>query len=146
MENNGYKKHETFTTYEVNDRKFIINAYDPMTGNYILMQVLTFVLPMGLGKELGKQTGTETKVPSVVTENAKLMPKEDFINLQKDILSTVYEEMPGGHRSPVLRDNGTYGVNDVTMGLVLKLLVASLAFNFKDFFEEFQSIEEFMNH
>jgi len=144
VENNNFKKHETFTTYEVNDRKFIINAYDPMLGNYILFQVITFVLPMGLDKALSKEVGTETK-PTASVENVKMMSKEDFINLQKDILVTINEEMPGGHLAPVLRENGTYGISDVSMSLVLKLLVASLAFNFKDFFNEFPSLEEFMN-
>lgn len=144
MENNGFKKHETFTTYEVDDRKFIINAYDPMTGNYILFQVINFVLPFGIGNMLSKEVGTETNIPTSVG-NGKMMSKEDFINLQKDILYTVSEEMHGGHQAPVLRENGTYGVQDVTMALVLKLLVASLAFNFKDFFKEFPSLEAFMN-
>lgn len=143
MENSNFKKHETFTTYEVNDRKFIINAYDPMTGNYILFQVINFVLPFGLDNMIKKEVGTEMRTPSV--GSSKMMSKEDFINFQKDILVTINEEMPGGHLAPVLRENGTYGISDVTMTLVLKLLVASLAFNFKDFFKEFPSLEEFMS-
>lgn len=143
MENSNFKKHETFTTYEVNDRKFIINAYDPMTGNYILFQVINFILPFGLGNMIKQEVGTEMRTPSV--GSSKIMSKEDFINFQKDILVTINEEMPGGHLAPVLRENGTYGIGDVTMTLVLKLLVASLAFNFKDFFKEFPSLEEFMS-
>lgn len=145
MENSNFKKHETFTTYELNDRKFIINAYDPMLGNYILFQVINFVLPFGIGNMLNKEFGTEPVAPTSVG-TYKMMAKEDFMNLQKDILLTVNEEMPGGHLAPVLRENGTYGVNDVTMTMILKLLVASLAFNFKDFFKEIPSLEEFMNH
>lgn len=143
MENSNFKKHETFTTYEVNDRKFIINAYDPMTGNYILFQVINFVLPFGLDNMVKQEVGTEMRTSSV--GSSKMMSKEDFINFQKDILVTINEEMPGGHLAPVLRENGTYGISDVTMTLVLKLLVASLAFNFKDFFKEFPSLEEFMS-
>ena len=143
MENSNFKKHETFTTYELNDRKFIINAYDPMLGNYILFQVINFVLPFGLDNMIKKEVGTEMRTSSV--GSSKMMSKEDFINFQKDILVTINEEMPGGHLAPVLRENGTYGISDVTMTLVLKLLVASLAFNFKDFFEEFPSLEEFMS-
>ena len=144
MENSNFKKHETFTTFEVDDRKFIINAYDPMLGNYIVFQLINFMLPFGINGMLSKEFGTEVKPSSVGTPS--VMSKEDFINLQKDILVTITEQMPGGHQAPVLRENGTYGISDVTMTLVLKLLVASLAFNFKDFFKELPSLEEFMNH
>ena len=59
MENNGVVKHETSTTYSTEGRTFVVNAFDPMLGNYILMQILTSVLPMGIDSmqpELRRQT------------------------------------------------------------------------------------------
>lgn len=93
MENSNFKKHETFTTYDLNDRKFIINAYDPMLGNYILFQVINFVLPFGIGALLNKEVGTEPIAPTSVG-TSKMMAKEDFMNLQKDILLTVMRKCP----------------------------------------------------
>ena len=115
MENKEFKKRETKSTYSINGRNFQINSYDPMVGNYILMQVVSQVMPMGR--------------------------KRDFIQLQVDILSTVYELYDTGEKSPVVRENGTYGVADVNMMMIMKLLIASLAFNFKDFFDAVPSLK-----
>ena len=104
------------------------------------MQILTQVLPMGLGDALKKEAGSEANLPKA-DSGAKLMSKQEFIELQKDILSTVYERFESGNKSPVIRENGTYGVSDLSMGLTINLLIASLAFNFKDFFEGVPSPE-----
>lgn len=134
------KKRETFTECEVNGRSFTINSYDPMVGNYILYTILTSVLPLGIGQSLNNNFGSES-LPVDSTKISK-MSKEDFIALQVEVLSTVEENMPSGHKAPLVRPNGTYGVQDVTMGLAIKLLIKSITFNFKDFFSESQSIEE----
>lgn len=133
-------KHETNTTYTIDGRTFIIKAYDPMLGNFLLMQIASFVLPMGLDMLLSKQVGTE--VNSIKKPDAKPIGKTEFIQFQTDILTNVYEDFGNGQKSPVVRENGTYGVADVSMMLLLKLIVASLAFNFKDFFDAIPSIED----
>lgn len=141
-------KRETTKRYEENGRTFIIHSFDPMEGNYLLTQVLTFALPLGLGEIISNQlkAGSESssKIPSFGTQ--KPMSKEDFMQLQRDILMTIEEELPGGNKTPVVRENGTYGVIDITMGLVLRLLGASIVFNFKDFFEGIPSLEELIPH
>lgn len=133
-------KHETSTTYTIDGRTFVIKAYDPMLGNFLLMQIASFVLPMGLDMLLSKQVGTE--VNSIKKPDAKPIGKTEFIQFQTDILTNVYEDFGNGQKSPVVRENGTYGVADVSMMLLLKLIVASLAFNFKDFFDAIPSIED----
>lgn len=138
MENN-VKKRETTSIFEDGDRKFEITSFDPIEGNYILVQIITFVLPFGIGDILSKQFGSEINL--LKTEAPKMMPKEDFITLQKDILKTINEVYEGGAKSPVLRENGTYGIANVSMSLFVKLIIASLAFNFKDFFEGAPSLE-----
>lgn len=138
------KKRETSTTFEFDGRTFKINAFDPMTGNYILAQIIQFVLPMGIGNMLNEQVkGTEQK--QQIGVSGQMMSKKDFIQLQIDILSTVSEVKASGHEAPVVRENGTYGVEDVTSLMCIKLIVASLAFNFKDFFSEVPSLEKFIS-
>ncbi len=136
---------ETTKRYKENGRTFIISSYDPMEGNYILTQLLAFALPLGLGEIIKSQLNLgsegESALPSFGTQ--KPMAKEDFMQLQKDILKTISEELPGGNTTPVLRENGTYGITDITLGLTLRLLGASIAFNFKDFFGELPSLENF---
>lgn len=131
---NNFEKRETYTTTTIDGREFIINAYDPMIGNYLLMQIITFVLPLGLGDMISNQIKGSEKVLSKV-ENKQTMTKADFISFQTDVLSTVYERYKSGEKSPVVRENGTYGIENVTMNLCLRLIISSLAFNFKDFFE-----------
>ena len=143
MENISFspKKRETYTTYENEGRKFKINSFDPMTGNYILMQILTCVLPFGISDVLKQQIPGSEIAMKTVNIGGKMMSKQDFIALQTDILSTVEEILPSGNTSPVVRENGTYGVEDVTSILCLKLIIASLAFNYKDFFKELPSLD-----
>ena len=143
MENISFspKKRETYTTYENEGRKFKINSFDPMSGNYILMQILTCVLPFGISDSLNQQIpGSETAMKTA-NISGKMMSKQDFISLQTDILSTVEEILPSGNTSPVVRENGTYGVEDVTSILCLKLIIASLTFKYKDSFKELPSLD-----
>ena len=140
MEN--ISRRETTSTYNMGGRNFLINSFDPMEGNYILAQILTFVLPFGIGDMLKSSMGTEMK--SDIGSTGKMMNKKDFINLQIDILKNVEEIFPTGEKSPVVRENGTYGISDVTMGMLIKLIVAALAFNFKDFFDGIQSEDSTM--
>lgn len=59
MEN--ISRRETTSTYNMGGRNFLINSFDPMEGNYILAQILTFVLPFGIGDMLKSSIGTEMK-------------------------------------------------------------------------------------
>lgn len=142
METN-IKKRETSTTFDYDGRTFEINSFDPMTGNYILLQLLSCALPFGIGNSIAASVpGSEKLIAK--SENSKIMSKSEFIQLQSDILSTIYEKFDSGNKSPVVRDNGTYGIENVTMGMCINLIIASLTFNFKDFFSELPSIEIFV--
>lgn len=136
-------KRETFTNIEINGRNFKVNSFDPMLGNYILFKCVTLVLPFGIGGVLSQNIpGSEVSFKD--TGDKPAMSKKDFMDLQIDILSTVEEVYESGNTSPVVRENGTYGVLDVNSAMLFKLLIASLTFNFKDFFSGSQSIKEFM--
>lgn len=134
---NSFKKRETTSIFDYEDRKFEIGSFDPMEGNYILMQILMFTLPFGISDALNEKFGTNNK-----TEQ-KTISKEDFIQLQTDILSNVNEILYTGEKTPVVRKNRTYGISDVSMILIIKLIIATLAFNFKDFFKESQLLNIF---
>lgn len=139
---NNIQKRETTSIYEDGGRKFQINSYDPLEGNYILMQVLSFVLPFGIGDALKEEIGSEL-TPKADTQY-KMMPKRDFIDLQRDVLKTVYEIYDSGNKSPIIRENGSYGTSDLTMQLTVKLMIASLAFNFKDFFGDVPFLDQLL--
>ena len=134
---NSFKKRETTSIFDYEDRKFEICSFDPMEGNYILMQILMFTLPFGISAALNEKFGINNK-----TEQ-KTISKEDFIQLQTDILSNVNEILYTGEKTPVVRPNRTYGISDVSMMLIIKLIIATLAFNFKDFFKESQLLNIF---
>ena len=63
----------------------------------------------------------------------KMMGKQEFLDLQRDILSVCFEKLPAGE-TPVVRENGTYGISDFTASIALQLLIGSIAFNLTDFF------------
>lgn len=146
MENFNFspKKRETYTTFESDERKFKINSFDPMTGNYILMQIISCILPFGITDSIKQQTPGSEKIMNAVNSGNRMISKQEFISLQTDVLSTVEEILPSGNTSPVVRENGTYGVENVTSVLCLKLIIASLSFNYKDFFKELPSLDSFM--
>ena len=63
------------------------------------------------------------------------MSKKDFLELQRDILSVCSEVLPAGD-TPVVREDGTYGIIDFTSQIAIQLLIAIVTFNFSDFFGE----------
>ena len=131
---NFLRKREDKKRIEVQGRTFILTALDPLLGNYILIKVMTTILPMGISDSLEKGIGTE-----IVNKNSseiKMMSKEEFIDLQKDLLCTIYEELESDNVTPVMRENGTFGISECSLSLIAKLLIESLVFNFKDFFGE----------
>ena len=123
------KERKTQDLFEIDGRKFILKKFDPMTGNYILFQILTMALPFGISSKISQMLG----VPE--NNNAAKMSKNEFIDLQKDILSFVFEQLPG-NTPCVINDNGSYGVSNFTMSICIQLIIAEIAFNFSDFFGE----------
>lgn len=130
------KKRVTEDRIEIEGRKFKLTSFDPLLGNYILFKLFTSVMPFGIGGMLNKNIEGTEKVPTD-TSSVPPMSKQDFLELQRDVLSFVYEELPAGP-TPVVRENGTYGIMNFTMSIAMQLLIAELSFNFDDFFEEGQ--------
>jgi hypothetical protein len=129
-------------TIEINGRKFILKRYDPLSGTYILSTAIKFIMPFGIGSALSKQMG----VGELGTSGTE-MTKQQFIDFQKDILASCYELLPAGE-AKVVNDNGTYGIDNFTMQISIQLIIASMAFNFIDFFDEslLESIKILTSH
>lgn len=123
------KKRVTEDTLKIDGRTFKLKSFDPFLGTYILVKLYSVALPFGIGDALKAQSSE--KIPTAGS-SAPPISKADFIELQRDILGHVYEVLAAGE-TPVVRENGTYGV-ELTMGVSIQLLIASIAFNFNDFF------------
>lgn len=135
------KKRVTEDTIEIDGRTFRLVAFDPLLGNYILLKLLTMVLPFGIGKMLQQNIGAGSEMIPTDSTQTEQMSKAEFLDLQRDILKHCFEQLPGD-TVPVVRENGTYGISNFTMTIALNLLAAEIAFNFKDFFTDDQSQEE----
>ena len=113
-------KRENDSIFEFNGRKFRLKSFDPLLGNYILSVILTKSIPI-----FGNSEGEK-------------ISKEEYIDLQKDVLKHVSEILPAGDADVILK-SGDYGINDLTITLASTLFTKELEFNFNDFFEESQS-------
>lgn len=134
------KKRITEDEYKLGDRTFILEKYNPLVGNYLLFKVFTSLLPFGLDK-LISQNIPGSNAMGGITKQA--ISKQEFVELQQDILSAVSERLPAG-RAPVTRQDGTFGCNPLTSPETIQLMIAVLAFNFSDFFAD-GGLMEFFN-
>lgn len=136
---NSITKRATEDTVKIEERTFKLKKVDPLMGNYILMKLLTVALPFGIGDMLKSKIGVGTEsIPTAKIGGTAIMGKADFLELQRDILSCCFEALPAG-LSPVVRDNGSYGIENFNSNIAIQLLIACIAFNFSDFFVESQS-------
>lgn len=119
-------KRETGKIIELQGRKFKIEKIDALTGSYIAFTLAEKFLPMGLEGQAGLAN---------MPQGRSLMSKQEFVDLQKDCLSVVSEILPAGAR-PLLNENGSWGVMDISRDtrLVILLTVHALAFNIAGFF------------
>ncbi len=132
MENMNVKKRVTEDILTIDGRTFKIEKFNPLLGNYILLKCMSLALPFGIAEQAaGKMEGAE----SLVNKNKPQISKEEFIELQIDILTHAYEILPG-NTTPVLRKDGTPGILDFSMKIAIQLIIAIIAFNFSDFFGE----------
>lgn len=120
---------ETSKRVKVQGREFEIRAFDALTGSYIAYTILQKALPGGMEKQV-------QGLPNM-PESRSIMSKAEFMALQKDILSVVYEVLPA-RSAPLLNENGSWGVPDIGQNtlLVMILTVQALAFNIGGFFGE----------
>lgn len=124
------KKRVTEDTITLDGRTFVIKKFDPLMGNYIIAALSANLLPLGLGNLISANLGVDIGN----NKNSPVIDKKQFLELQRDILSVCYEVLSAG-RAPVITENGGYGINDFTSNIAIQLIVATVAFNYKDFFD-----------
>ena len=112
----------TTKSIEIKGRKFVLEKFDPLFGVYI---ATTFI-----GEISNRKAGVEGIIKALLSK-----PKNEFIQLQKDILAYCYEILPAG-RTPVVDESGNFAIQDVSSALVLSLLIQSLMFSMTDFFDK----------
>lgn len=130
-------KRESFKDIDIGNRKFRVHKFDALTGSYVIYTVLTQVLPMGLGNQIEE-----------LADNAKdsiksmpIMPKEQFMELQRDCLRACSEIIMTGNTVapiPILMSDGRWGVEDLShdAALAMMLTIQVLGYNVKSFFDE----------
>ncbi len=123
---------ETSKRVKVQGREFEIRAFDALTGSYIAYTILQKVLPAGMESQVQEMAD----MPDM-PKGRTVMTKKEFLGLQKDVLSVVYEVLPA-RTAPILNKNGSWGVADIENNtlLVLILTIQALAFNIGGFFGE----------
>lgn len=123
---------ETSKRVKVQGREFEIRAFDALTGSYIAYTILQKVLPAGMESQVQEMAD----MPDMPKDRT-VMTKKEFLGLQKDVLSVVYEVLPA-RTAPILNRNGSWGVADIENNtlLVLILTIQALAFNIGSFFGE----------
>lgn len=123
---------ETSKRVKVQGREFEIRAFDALTGSYIAYTILQKVLPAGMESQVQEMAD----MPDM-PKGRTVMTKKEFLGLQKDVLSVVYEVLPA-RTAPILNRNGSWGVADIENNtlLVLILTIQALAFNIGGFFGE----------
>ena len=126
------KKRVVEDTLKIEDRTFQISKFDPLLGNYIVAQLLMYILPFGMGDTISQHVPGFADVANSVG-TGKMLGKAEFLELQRDILKHAVEILPGD-KAPVVRSDGTYGIMNFTQKICIELLIAILAFNFSDFF------------
>ena len=80
------KKRKVEDTIIIEGRTFKLHKFDPLLGNYILLQLFTVALPFGIGDMLSNAVGSEIPKNNV---SSKQLSKAEFIELQKDILGSL---------------------------------------------------------
>ena len=126
------KKRVVEDTLKIEDRTFQISKFDPLLGNYIVAQLLMYILPFGMGDTISQHVPGFADIANSVG-TGKMLGKAEFLELQRDILKHAVEILPGD-KAPVVRPDGTYGIMNFTQKICIELLIAILAFNFSDFF------------
>lgn len=105
----------------IKGRTFHIKKFDPMFGFWLTTTVL--------GDLVGKKNKLDAMIQSLTKK-----PREEFMELQKEVLKYCYEELPVGP-TRVLDENGNYSV-ELTAPIIMSLFVQTILFSITDFFDQ----------
>lgn len=120
----GGKKRVTEKPVTIGERNFVIKKLDALTGCYVAGILASKMLPAGIAG----YTGIE--LPS----SNQTMSKKEFRELQLDILSCVSEKLEAGN-IPLFDEGGEARAIGLDAGIIMRLTIESIQFNFTDFFD-----------
>ncbi|MEK8128662.1 phage tail assembly chaperone [Paenibacillus filicis] len=143
---------EKYKDVPINGRNFRIKKFDARTGSFMLLKVTGLLAPLFKNLDIAKIiNATEEKedgeeafnvtdiiskfnISGIMAELGNLS-EEDFDYVQEKSLRVCSELLPAGE-APVLRKNGTFGVEDLADDTitVMALTAHALIFNLKGFF------------
>lgn len=133
---------EKYKDVKINDRTFRIKKFPARTGAFVLIKVTGMLAPLFKGVNISALLESKDKpnlsgfdLPGMI-EKLCSISEADFNYLQEKCLSVCSEVLPGGI-TPVLNENGTFGVIDFeedTMS-VLALTAHALIFNLSPVFQ-----------
>lgn len=117
-----------YTTVELGENRFRIAAFTPATGLYLSAKIALVASPL-LSGILG---GEDKEID--FSEIVKLFDRPLYDEVMNACTGVMEVELPSGW-VPLFNKNGS-SVTEVSMFTLLKLLIETLKFNFKDFFGE----------
>ncbi len=134
------KKRETHKDIELSGRKWRIEKFDALTGNFISVKLMSKLAGVLVGIASG-EVSDEAVIVVAISQAIGSMGKAEVIELQEDALSVCKEmTMVGSVETgiPVRTQNRSWGVADLEHDplTVMGLVSHSLVFNVSPFFDE----------
>lgn len=123
-------KEKTKDVY-LGDERYQIGRMTPWVGSWMVAQIITKMLPMGIDNALA----LELKIPINLPLSRSDMTEEQFHNMQKHCLDVVKFYEASGPAVPIVLPDGRF-VKDISTPDVIALTVHALLFNVSDFFVE----------
>ena len=133
-------KRETHKDVIIDGIKYRIEKFNPLVGGYILFKLLTGVIAPVLPM-INLPSFLEDFIISKTKGSSTKLDKDEFIELEKDLLSIVkYEDKIDDKFIfiPIIRPDGAFNIDKLTddLSTVLILMGHVIAFNSSGFFGE----------
>lgn len=127
----------SYKDVEVNGRKFRVKKFPARVGSFMILKLTTILAPMiaVAGVNPKAEMMDENTIAAALGHLGNISEK-DFDYIQEQALKVCYEQLPAG-LTPVLNDNGTFGVPDLEDDTVsvMELTIHALGFNLTSFFQ-----------
>lgn len=139
---------EEYKVVDIGGRSFRVGRLNPMVGSYIAAKLTAVLLPL-MGSLTGSNKAAVKKIqgganikevaPKINLDKIDLgsiftaLPMDEFVRLQMELLKPCAEMLPAGLQE-VVNSNGSIGILDADVGLIMRLTLESVKWNFADFF------------
>lgn len=131
-------KRETHKDIIIDEIKYRIEKFNPLIGGYILFKLLTGVIAPVLPM-INLPPSIKDFIVSKTNNSGTKLDKEEFVELEKDLLSVVkYEDKIDDKfiYIPIIRPDGAFNLDDLNdnISTVLLLMGHVITFNSSGFF------------